>query len=91
MTVTVTALIAWGREYKRDRVNLNEVDVILSHFDTLLLILTLFDTLTCSKFQERVLFNTNKSAAPEASRKAFKRNPAGFRPDPGRNPAEKSQ
>ena len=31
--------------------------------------------------------NKTKSAAPEASRKAFKRNPAGFRPDPGRIPA----
>ena len=45
--VTVTALIAWGREYKWDTVNLNDFDVILSHFDTLLFMLTLFDTLAC--------------------------------------------
>ena len=36
------------------RVNLNEFYFILAHFVVLLLMLTLFDTLACSKFQERV-------------------------------------
>ena len=58
MTVTVTALIArriaWGKGYKWDRVKFHEFDAILTRVDTFLLILTLFDTLACSKFQERV-------------------------------------
>ena len=54
MTVTVTALIAWGRGYKWDRVNLHDFDVMLFHFYMCVLILTLFETLACSTFQERV-------------------------------------
>ena len=64
-------------------------DAILTRFDTFLLMLTLFDTLACSKFQERVVSPQKKTAAPEASRKTLNsgRFPAGFRPDSGRIPA----
>ena len=54
MTITVTALIAWGRGYKWDRVDFNEFDFMLTRFDMCLFILTLFETLACSTFQERV-------------------------------------
>ena len=74
-----TALIAWGREYKWDRVDFNEFDVILTRFDTFLIILILFDISTCLKFQERVfLFVNNKKQYGV---------PAGFRPGSGRKPA----
>ena len=61
MTVTVTALIAWGRGYKWDRLHLNEFYVILIRFDMFLQFVTLFGTLACSKFQERVFRQTKKS------------------------------
>ena len=64
MTVTVTALmvrrIAWGRGYKWDRVNLNEFDVILTHFVILVVILTLFYTFACPNFQECVFLAKQK-------------------------------
>ena len=69
--VTVTALIAWGRGHKWDRVNLNEFNVILNHFDTFLVMLTLFYIFACPKFQERVFFNKQTKTPSKGLKKSF--------------------